>query len=100
MEHIRKLNKMRNQVKEELRHIPRGDLDQNMLRHAYWVGRMHSLGKKARKEISKEEVVIKAAKLIKKDNPNFCPKYDEKFFDEKLLRKAAKDDSNVKACFE
>ena len=41
-----KLKQMREQVKEEMKHIPRGDLNQNALRQLYWVVRMSSLGKK------------------------------------------------------
>jgi len=100
MEHIKKLNEMRKQVKEELNHIPRGDLNQNILRQAYWSLRLHSLGRKAKTKISKEEVLVKATKLIKKDNPAFCPRFDDKFFDVDKLVELAKNDSDVLACFQ
>lgn len=99
MENIRKLNEMRRQVKEELNHIARWDFNQNMMRQVYWGMRLHSIGKKAERESSKEEILVKAIKFIKKDNPNFCPRFDDNFFDINKLRKAAKDDSDVLACF-
>ena len=55
MEHIKKLNEMRKQVKEELNHIPRGDLNQNILRQAYWSLRLHSLGRKAKTKFLKKK---------------------------------------------
>lgn len=99
IENIKKLNEMRKQVKEELDHMPRRDFDQNMLRQAFWSLRLHSLGKKVEAGTSKEEVLVKATKLIKKDNPNFCPRFDDKFFDVNNLCKAAKDDNTVLVCF-
>jgi len=99
MEHIRKLNEMRKQVKEELNYIPRRDFDQNILRQTYWGLRLHSLGKKAGCETSKEEVLVKALKLTRRDSPDFCARYDEQFFDSKKLYEAAKDDPSILGCF-
>jgi len=99
MESIKKLNEMRKKVKEELDHIPRRDFSQNMLRQAYWSLRLHSIGKRAGKERSKEEVLVRAAQIVKKDNPNFCPRFNDGFFNANNLYKAAKDDSGVLACF-
>lgn len=77
---FRKLEVMREQVKDELDHIPRGDFSQNKLRAIYWFWRMHSLGKKAKSGESREEVLRKAIEDVKKDHPNFAPHYDKKFF--------------------
>ncbi|MDI6859921.1 MAG: hypothetical protein QMC85_05455 [Methanocellales archaeon] len=99
MEHIMKLNQMREKVKEELNHIPRWDFNQNMLRQAYWSLRLHSLGKKSEKEKTKEEVLIEVTELIKKDNPSFYPRFDEKFFDLRLLREVTKNKPNIQECF-
>lgn len=99
MEHIMKLNQMREKVKGELSHIPRWDFNQNMLRQAYWSLRLHSLGKKSEREKTKEEVLIEVTELIKKDNPNFYPRFDEKFFDLELIREITKDKPHVQKCF-
>ncbi|MCG2718357.1 MAG: hypothetical protein L6408_05930 [Nanoarchaeota archaeon] len=95
---MRKLKKMREKVKEELDHISRGDFNQNLLRSAYWGIRLHGLGKKAEREISKEEALVNALKFIKKDTPNFCLRYDETFFDKKSLCKLSKDNPSVYSC--
>jgi hypothetical protein len=99
MEYIKTLNEMRKKVKEELNHIPRRDFDQNMLRQMYWGMRLQSLGKRADRETSKEEVLVKALRLAKQDNPAFCPKYDDQFFDTTKISEAAKDDPSILACF-
>jgi len=85
LEFIKKLNEMREQVKKELEHIPRGDLYQNIFRQTYWSLRLHSLGKKGT-QTSKEEVLVEAIKLVRRENPDFQPKFDDKFFDVKLER--------------
>ena len=46
----KKLFEMREKVKDELNHIYKGDIYQNMLRNYYFNIRMASLGKKAYKE--------------------------------------------------
>ena len=43
-----KLKAIREQVKAEMEHIPRGGPAQNELRMIYWPLRMNSLGKKAK----------------------------------------------------
>ena len=42
---IDKLGKMREIVKEELKHIPGDNAAQKRLRQIYWISRMSSLGK-------------------------------------------------------
>ena len=79
----RGLEKMREQVKKETEHIPRGNLPQNMLRQYYFDLRMNSLGKKAQKSETKEDVLKKSIELVKKnypDFPDFIPQFDKHFF--------------------
>ncbi len=75
-----KLKEIREQVKGELNHIPRGNTPQNELRMCYWLLRMHSLGKKAKSNKTKVEVLKKSIEAIKKDSPDFVPQFDENFF--------------------
>jgi len=75
-----KLKEMREQVKKELEHIPRGNTPQNELRMFYWPLRMHSLGKKAKSSETKEEVLRRSIERIKEDHRDFAPQYDKKFF--------------------
>lgn len=99
-EDILRIKRMREQVKEELESIPRGNLDQNMIRQGYWALRTHNLGKKVKSPLSKEETLIQAVKLVQKDNPNFCPKFDENFFDiDKLCNASKKDPEFNSTCF-
>lgn len=99
IEIMRKLKEMREIVKKELVHIPRKNFDQNMLRQAYWSLRLHSLGKKSNRSQSKEEVLIEATKLVRKDNKSFCPHVDLNFFDQKKLIELSKKDESIKGCF-
>ena len=96
---MRTLKEMRETVKEELKFIPRRNFDQNMLRQAYWSLRLHSLGKKANTASTKEEVLVEAAKLVKKDSESFCPYFDSRFFDQKRLIELSKDDKSIMGCF-
>ena len=99
-EDILRVKRMREQVKEELECIPRGNLDQNMLRQGYWALRTHNLGKKVKFPLSKEETLVQATKLVQKDNVNFCPKFDEKMFDSnKLCNDSKKDPEFNSTCF-
>lgn len=75
-----KLKEIREQVKKELEYIPRGNTPQNELRMYYWPLRMHSLGKKAKFNETKDEVLKKSIEAIRKDYPDFVPQYDENFF--------------------
>ena len=78
---------MREKVKEELNHIYKGDLYQNMLRNYYFNLRMSSLGKKADKEEypdNKNKILKMCIEAInkwaKEDNVNFKPQFDKGFF--------------------
>lgn len=60
-----KLRKIRAIVKEELEHIPKGDVLQNELREVYWQERMRSLGKKAKSNETKEDVLRRSIAIVK-----------------------------------
>jgi len=74
------LKKMLERVKEELKHIPDWPEPQNKLRMIYQTRRMNSLGKKAVTKQTPKEVLKKSISDLKKDYPDFQPKYDEDFF--------------------
>jgi hypothetical protein len=66
-------------VKEEVKHIQKG-LDgsaQNMLREYYVVLRQHDLSTSSK---TKNETFKKALDSVRKENPNFVPKYDHDYF--------------------
>lgn len=73
LENIEKLSKMREQVKSEMRNIPRGSTPQNLLRMYYWGMRMNSVGKKIEKPKSKEEVFKEVVQAVRKKYPDFEP---------------------------
>lgn len=77
---MNKLKVMREQVKKELGYIQRGNLLQNELRMFYWVLRMRSLGKKAKGNATKKDILEKSIETIKKDSPDFDPQFDRNFF--------------------
>lgn len=76
-----KLKEMREKVRTELDHINKGSELQNMLRMLYQMQRMHSLGKKAKTESTKEDVLSLVITEMKKRYPSFEPKYDHQFFE-------------------
>lgn len=75
-----KLRKMRETVSEELKHIPRGPIEQNMFRGLYQAVRMESMGKKAQTPNSKEGVMKACLDHYKKTYPDFDVQYDKEFF--------------------
>ena len=80
-----KMNKeqINKQVKKELEYIPRdrkGDIN-NILREYYTPLRLDSLGKNAKNNATKEDILKKSIESVKKQFPDFVPKYDETFFD-------------------
>jgi len=81
-----KLKELRERVKEEMDHIPRGNQPQNELRMFYWPLRMNSLGKKSQNNDTKEEILKKSIESVKKDFPNFVPQFDENFFKLKVKK--------------
>ena len=84
---MNKLKEMRGQVKKELEQIPRGNQPQNELRMYYWPLRMNSLGKKAKGNPIKEDVLKQSINAVKKEYPNFLPQFNEKFFRMGVIRK-------------
>jgi hypothetical protein len=102
-EGLLKLQRMREQVKKEMKHIPRGDLAQNMFRQAYSALRLHGMGEKSGGNIPKEKTLVDAIKVVKKVTPDTltpdtCPVFNEKEFDEGLLNRYAQDDPSVLKC--
>lgn len=75
-----KLKEMREMVNKELEHIPRGSFPQNMLREYYQILRSHSLGKKAKTNKTKEDILLESINAVKKENPDYIPLFDDKFF--------------------
>jgi hypothetical protein len=75
-----RLKTMRQQVKEEMEHIPRGNLPQNELRQVYWGLRMNSLGKKAKEPETKEDVLKKSIENVRKEYRDFEFQYDAEYF--------------------
>jgi uncharacterized protein (DUF885 family) len=75
-----KRDELNKRVDEELKYIPKGSPDQNMLRAAY--------NRVRRQDLSLNPVMpaifsllIKAVEIIKRDKPDFSPAYDKRFFD-------------------
>lgn len=81
-----KLKEIREQVKKELEHIPRGNQPQNELRMFFWPLRMNSLGKKTQNNDTKEEILKKSIDAVKKDYPDFVPQFDANFFKLKVKK--------------
>jgi hypothetical protein len=78
-----KKEQMNKIVSEELEHIPKKDLQQNILRSQYQMTRMHYLGKKAEKELSALEIITKCILDLKKEFPDYKFTYDETFFSQR-----------------
>ncbi len=83
---MEKVIEMRKKVKSELEYIPRGGMPQNLLRSAYSAMRMHSLGKKAEKEMTPKEVLEKSVEMVKKNYPDFEPSCNKGFFGTKMCK--------------
>lgn len=73
-----KRDELNKKVTEELRHIPRGSFDQNMLRAYYNAMRRHDLS--LNPALPAKDTLIGAVELIRKDKPDFLPIYDKQFF--------------------
>jgi len=73
-----KRDELNKSVAEELKHIPRGSFDQNMLR-AYYNGiRRHDLS--LNPVVPAKDSLLKAIETMRKDKPDFLPVYDRDFF--------------------
>jgi len=77
---VSKLKTMREEVKEDMKHIPRGNYEQNEFRMIYWFKRMNSKGKKAQLMDDKRAVLRAAVEKIKHDYPNIVPQFDKSYF--------------------
>ena len=65
-------------VAEELKHIPKGSFDQNMLRAYYNGMRRHDLS--LNPAFPAKDSLLKAIHTVRKDKPDFLPIYDRDFF--------------------
>jgi len=65
-------------VAEELKHVPRGSLDQNMLRATYNALRRHDLS--VNPALPAKDSLRTAIEIARKDKPDFSPIYDRDFF--------------------
>ena len=83
---MEKVIEMRKKVKSELENIPKGGWPQNYLRSAYSALRLHSLGKRAEKEMTPREVLEGSIDIVKKNYPDFEPTCNADFFGAKLCK--------------
>ena len=65
-------------VREDLERIPRGDLEQNILRSLYNMRRRHDIS--VDPHISKSQSLESAIAAVKKDSPCFTAEYDASYF--------------------
>jgi len=73
-----KKDELNKKVNEELQHIPRGSLDQNMLRAYYNGMRRHDLS--LTPVSPAKDSLLKAIETLRKNKPDFLPIYDRDFF--------------------
>jgi len=73
-----KRDELNRKVTEELKHIPRGSFDQNMLRAYYNGMRRHDLS--LNPALPAKDSLLKAIETVRKDKPDFLPIYDRDFF--------------------
>lgn len=75
---VMRRNQMARVMREELARIPRGDLNQNVLRAIYNMQRRHDL---ASSPAAPKEVALRVAiEDVRKSEPSFVPQYDRGFF--------------------
>ena len=72
---------MREKVLSELKHIPDWPQPQKELRMAYWMRRMHSLGKKMKMRKTAKEILEESINGLRESYPDFSFQYDQEFFD-------------------
>lgn len=76
--------KLRAIVDTELKHIPKTQGEyQGLLRLAYNMARMHSLGRRAASKQSAFDVLQDCIEVLKKDNSDVCVYYDKEFFEKR-----------------
>ncbi|MBI5553213.1 MAG: hypothetical protein HY917_00565 [Candidatus Diapherotrites archaeon] len=68
----------RREIQNELEHIRRGNIEQNMLRCYYQVLRSHHLKKNP--ERKKSDILQECVAAVKKSYPGFVAMYDKSFF--------------------
>ena len=74
--------KLRAIVDTELKHIPKTQGEyQGLLRAAYNMTRMHSLGTRATKKQSALDVLQDCIKVLTRDDSDACLYYDKEFFE-------------------
>jgi len=73
-----KREELNEKVGEELKHVPRGSLDQNMLRATYNGVRRHGLS--INPACPAKDSLRTAIEAIRRDKPDFSPIYDRDFF--------------------
>ena len=73
-----KRDELNKKVAEELKRISRGSLDQNILRANYNVMRSNDLS--LNPALPAKDSLLKAIERVRKDKPDFFPKYDREFF--------------------
>ena len=79
-----KRTKLRAIVDTELKHIPKTQGEcQGLLRAAYNMARMHSLGEQATKKQSAFDVLQDCIRVLKKKNSDACFCYDKEFFEKR-----------------
>ena len=83
-----KRDELNKKVTEELKHIPRGSFDQNMLRAYYNGMRRHDLS--LNPACPAKDSLMKAIEAMRKDKPNFLPMYDKEFFNLKRNKSTQK----------
>jgi len=72
-------NQRNQKVAEELKYIPQGSAYQNMLRAGYHNMRRRELGRNP--TLTAKDSLLRAIEIVRKENRNFMPEYDKKFFD-------------------
>jgi hypothetical protein len=72
-------NQRNQKVTEELKYIPQGSVYQNMLRAGYHNMRRRELGRNP--ALTAKDTLFRAIETVRKENRNFLPEYDKKFFD-------------------
>jgi hypothetical protein len=73
-----KRDELNKKVNDELKHIPRGSFDQNMLRGYYNGMRRHDLS--LTPVVPAKDTLIRAIEAVRKDKPDFLAMYDREFF--------------------
>lgn len=73
-----KKDELNKKVTEELKYIPRGSFDQNMLREYYNGMRRYDLSLSP--ALPAKDSLLKTIEAVRKDKPEFLPIYDKDFF--------------------